>query len=286
MSRPPGPVGGRPGGASRRIAGGFALLCVVLLGLAALTAPEHLPEPNLDLAYASPGELPPFGADHRGRPLLDYARQGARVIAFPSLAAGLAVMAFAVVGGLLSCTGSSRVGTAIQAMGEVVGALPRMLVILVVALVVPKDARGLLPLALTWAILAAPGAMDEAAAVAGRLGGARFVEALRAHGYSGLRIFGWHVVALNLRPVVVRQGAEVMMQVVFLEIALSYLAVVEDQPSFTHADSLVSWADLLNLGYPAIVLDVPTVHALALGLVLVGVVAAVSLCMGVAARAR
>ena len=43
---------------------------------------------------------------------------------------------------------------------------------------------------------------------------------------------------------------------------LSYLAVVEDQPSFTHADSLVSWADLLNLGYPALVLDVPTMNAI------------------------
>lgn len=276
----------RQGTQARWVAGGFALLCLAGLALGAATAPDHLPGPVLDLAYATPSELPPFGADHRGRSLLEYARQGARVIAFPSLTAGLAVMAFAVMGGLLSCTDSNRVGTAIQATGEILGALPRMLVILVVALVVPKDARGLLPLALTWAVLAAPGAMDEAAAVASRLGGARFVEALRAHGYSGMRIFGWHVVALNLRPVVVRQGAEVMMQVVFLEIALSYLAVVEDQPSFTHADSLVSWADLLNLGYPALVLDVPTVHALVLGLVLIGVVAAVSLCIGVAARAR
>lgn len=274
------------GSTTRWLAGGFALLCIAGLAVAAATAPEHLPEPVLELAYAPPSELPPLGADNRGRSLLEYARQGARVIAFPSLAAGLAVMLFAIAGGLLSCTGSSRVGTFIQALGEILGALPRMLVILVVALVMPKDARGLLPLALTWAVLAAPGAMDEAAAVASRLGGARFVEALRAHGYSALRIFGWHVVALNLRPVVVRQGAEVMMQVVFLEIALSYLAVVEDQPSFTHADSLVSWADLLNLGYPALVLDVPTMHALVLGLVLIGVVAAVSLCMGVAARAR
>ncbi len=276
----------RQGEWTRYVAGAFALLCLLLLGWAAWVAPEHLSEPDSALAYASPSELPPFGADHRGRSLTEYGSQGARVVAGPSITAGLVVMFFAVVGGLLSCTGSSRVGTVIQAFGEVVGALPRMLVILVVALVVPKDARGLLPLALAWAVLAAPGAMDEAAAVASRLGGARFVEALRAHGYSGLRIFGWHVMALNLRPVVVRQGAEVMMQVVFLEIALSYLAVAEDQPSFTHADSLVSWADLLNLGYPALVLDVPTTHALVLGLVLIGVVAAMSLCLGVAARAR
>ena len=32
-----------------------------------------------------------------------------------------------------------------------------------------------------------------------------------------------HIIAYNLRPVVIRQGAEIMMQVAFLEVALSYL---------------------------------------------------------------
>jgi ABC-type dipeptide/oligopeptide/nickel transport system permease subunit len=155
-------------------------------------------------------------------------------------------------------------------------------------LLLPKDARGLLPLALTWAFLSAPGAMDEAAAVAERLGGARFVEALRAHGYSGARIFLVHIVGYNLRPVVVRIGAETMMHVVFLEIALSYLALSENQPSFTHADSQKSWADLLQLGYPSMIpsLDVHSGHALALGLVLLGLIAGTSIAIGQAARAR
>ncbi|MCK6507332.1 hypothetical protein L6R53_28840 [Myxococcota bacterium] len=276
----------RPGGRLRWAALAFGLACMLVLAVAALTAPEHLSPPQLALKNAAPPALPPLGADDRGRPLLEYALQGARVVALPSAVAGLLVMVLAVGGGLLSCVGSGKANTVIQALGEVVGALPRMLVVLVVALVVPRDARGLMPLALTWAVLAAPGAMDEAASVAQRLGGARFVEALRAHGYSGLRIFGWHVAALNLRPVVVRQGAEVTMQVVFLEIALSYLAVAEDQPSFTHADSMVSWADLLKLGYPAIVLGEPTLHALGLGLGLVGLVATFALSLGIAARAR
>ena len=58
-----------------------------------------------------------------------------------------------------------------------------------------------------------------------------------------------HIVTLNLRPVLVRQGAEAMMTVAFLEVALSYLAVVQDQSSFTHSDSWRSWADLLKEGY-------------------------------------
>lgn len=271
---------------SRRFAGGVALACAGLLLAGALAAPEHLPSPALDAVYASPAAMPPFGADDRGRPLWMYAAQGAQVVVVPAAVAGLVVCAMGILGGLLRSMGSERVNTWIQGFSEIMGALPRMLVILVVALVLPADQRGLMPLALTWALLAAPGAMDEAAAVAERLGGSRFVEALRAHGFSLARIFGVHLVAYNLRPVVLRQGAETVMHVVFLEIALSYLALAEDQPSFTHSDSLKSWADLLNLGYPALVVDVPAAHALVVGLALLGLVTLMNVAVGHATRAR
>ena len=270
---------------SRVIAGVFAASCLALLVVMGMFAPEHLAQPDLSMAYASPGELPPFGADNRGRPLLEYAQQGARVVALPAMLGGLVVLLFGTLGGLLACVGSGRVQAAVQGFGEVVGALPRLVVVLVVALLLPQDMRGLTPIALTWALLAAPGAMDEAASVAGRLGGARFVEALRAHGFSRARIYLYHIVALNLRPVVVRQAIETVMQVVFLEIALSYLALSDSQPSFTHNDSVRSWADILYLGYQ-VILDVETGHALALGLGLVGVVALMSLSVTWAVRAR
>lgn len=248
-------------------------------------APQHLPSPDLSAGLATPAEMPPFGADMRGRPLLDYALQGASVVGVPALAAGLLVSLLGVAGGLLATAGSGRIQGLVTALGEVVGALPRMVVVLVVALLVPRDARGLMPIAVAWALLAAPGAMDEAAAVAGRLGGAAFVEALRAHGFSRARILLYHVVGLNLRPVVVRQGAETMMQVVFLEIALSYLAIAENQGSLTHGDDTASWASLLDMGYK-VVLDVPTWHALGLGLGLLFLVAATAVTASAAARAR
>ncbi len=255
---------------------------------AAVIAPANLGDIEPSRALLGPLEALPFGTDTRGRALLDYATQGAKVVALPALIAGMVVGLFGVAGGILRCVGSERVNAALQAFSEILGALPRMVVILVVALLVPRDHRSLLPLALAWAILAAPGAMDEAAAVAERLGGSRFVEALRAHGYSGQRIFLVHVVGYNLRPVVVRQGAETMMQVVFLEIALSYLALAENQPSFTHGDALMSWADLLKLGYPSLIpsLGYDSGHALFLALGLLGVVAVMAIAIGRAARAR
>lgn len=271
---------------SRWIPASIAIAAYVALFVLALLAPEHLSPQMPDLKGAGPGLMPPFGADDRGRPLLEYAAQGASILVLPALVAGLMVGAFATLGGLVRAMGLGWVDPVMQGMGEVVGALPRMVVVLVVALVLPGDMRGLMPLAITWALLSAPGAMDEAAAVAERLGGARFVEALRAHGYSAPRIFLYHVVALNLRPVILRQAAETTLAVVFLEIALSYLAIADAEPSFTHPDSLRSWADILYLGYQAAAFDLPYGHALALGLGLLGLMAVSTLALSRAARAR
>ncbi len=267
-----------------------ALLAVgIFAALAALgwSAPEHLSEPDPSRALASWGAVPPFGTDSMGRPLLEYAMQGAKVVVLPAVIAGAAVGAMSVVGGLLRCVADARVDTIVAGFGEVVGALPRMVVILVAAILIPSNDRSLLPLALTWAVLCSPGAMDEAAAVAERLGGARFVEALRAHGFSWNRVFLYHIVGLNLRPVVVRQACETMTQVTFLELALSYLSIQQKQSSFTHPDDLRSWADLLKVGYQALVIpNVGTGHALAAGLTLVGAVVLFARLGTYAARAR
>ena len=227
-----------------------------------------------------------LGTDRMGIPLIDYATQGAKIVLYPSIVAGLLTCLFAVMGGLLRCLKYPFIDSGIQLFAEVVGALPRMVVILVCALILPRDMRGLLPLGIVWAILAAPTAMDEAGAVASRLGGARFVEALKAHGFGLFRIYIYHIVALNLRPVVVRQGSEVMMQVVFLEVALSYLAVMESKPSFTHADNLHSWADLLKMGYATVVVDEPSLHALVLGLGLITFIVVMASSISNMARAR
>ena len=257
-----------------------------LMGVLAATAPDFLSAMDLSARALGPTEAPPFGTDLDGRPLLEYAQQGAAIVLLPSIAAGLLVMAFATLAGLSRCAGLGWVDNVLQVFQELVGSLPRLVVVLVVALVLPLDWRGLMPIALTWALLAAPGAMDEAAATAGRLGGARFVEALRAHGFTATRIYLYHVVWLNLRAVIVRQGAEVMMQVVFLEIALSYLAVSQRQASLTHADSTHSWASLLYEGYTWLVADTGMAHAMVLGLALVAMVVVASQALRLAARPR
>ena len=278
-----------------RILPGALALCILLLFLTwANDAPDNLPEIAEDWeaqAFKLPFEAPPFGNDGRGRPLIDYARQGASIVVWPAVMAGVIVAFFAMLGGVLRAVGWRWMDGAVQAFGEVVGSLPRMVVVLIMALMMDRDHVSLMPIAMAWALMSAPGAMDEAAAVAERLGGSRFVEALRAHGFSASRIYVHHVVLLNLRPVLLRQAGEVMMQVVFLEIALSYLALKDDYPALTHPDSDKSWAELLIIGYRSVVFDTPDKpmpgrHALDLGLGLVALVAIMSLCMTRAGRAR
>lgn len=263
---------------------------VILGGLfvASVAAPDFLSAADRSRAYLGPFDAPPFGTDYNGVSLVEYALQGAKIVTLPAVLSGLLVMMLAIVAGLARCTNTGWTDTAMQGFTELVGALPRLVVVLVVALAIPREWRALLPIGLTWAILSAPGAMDEAAATAERLGGARFVEALRAHGFSAWRIYVHHIIWLNLRSVIVRQGAEVAMQVVFLEIALSYLAASRSDPSLTHQDSTHSWASLLYDGYTAMVTGggVPMTHAMVLGLGLVALVAFMAQAMRLAARAR
>jgi len=271
---------------TRTVALVVGLITLGILLAMSLLAPENLSTPTALIGgEKGPLEAPPFGTDERGIPLLEYAMQGASIVTVPSLASGVVVMALATAAGLVRCAGWSSIDSLIQFASELVGSLPRLVVVLVVALVLPVDWKTLFPIGITWALLAAPGAMDEAAATAGRLGGERFVEALRAHGFSGVRIYLYHVVWLNLRPVIVRQGAEVAMQVVFLEIALSYLALRRNEPSFTHSASEFSWATLLYQGYTAL-LGAPLLHSLATGLGLVALTAGMAQALHVAARAR
>lgn len=262
-----------------------AIALFALLWSASLAAPDFLPTPELASAYAPPWVAPPFGMDDRGIPLHLHAMQGAAVVTVPSVVAALLVAALATFAGLVRCLGLPWLDGAIQVVGEFTGALPRLVVVLVAALIVPREWKSLYPIALTWAFLAAPGAMDEAASTAGRLGGERFVESLRAHGFSAPRIYGYHVLWLNLRPILARQAGEILMQVVFLEIALSYLALRRNEPSFTHPDSVSSWAVLLYQGYTAM-LGVPLYHSLAFGLGLVAAVAAFAQLLRLGARAR
>ena len=135
----------------------LVLACVILVMMLnwAANAPEHLPGVDDQNAFAVPFELPPFGADRRGRPLIDYATQGAAVVVWPACFAGLLTAFFATIGGILRAIEWSWLDAMVQAMGEILGALPRMVVVLIIALMMDREQAQLCP-PIAWAILSAP----------------------------------------------------------------------------------------------------------------------------------
>lgn len=324
----------RPVNWSQRLWLGLSVVLLLGLIIAGWFAPDSLPSPSFSDAYRGPFSAPPFGNDDRGISLLPRVLQGAQIIVLPAMIAAFVLMTLSTLAGLARSAGVGWFDVVLTAFTELVGALPRLVIILVVAVAIPVLPAGydaligtdgvlasviprpsgrasLLPIALAWALLAAPQAMDEAAVTAGRLGGARFVEALRAHGFSAVRIYLYHIVWLNLRSVVVRQGAEVITQVAFLEIALSYLARSQLLPAITHSDASYSWASLLYDGYswwlvsapmPSAVeerfwlvrpfvrflpdVSEPGAHILIVGLVLLALIALMAQGFRIAARGR
>ncbi len=312
----------RPADNNQRL--GLAIGIVILVGMliATFIAPEFVQSPDLSnradagvlqplidllgwlantLGYgdyfpkplAPPPDAPAMGfwgllgTNYYGVPYMEYALQGAQIVTGPALVAGGVVGFLAILAGISRCAALGWTDTVLQAFAELVGALPRLVIVLVLALICRGfEYQGLLAIAVLWALLSAPGAMDEASATAERLGGSKFVEALRAHGFTAWRIYVYHIIWLNLRSVIVRQAAEVGMQVVFLEIALSYLAASQNQPSFTHPDSNNSWAIMLYDGYSALVGGTPLLHSIITGLILVAVVAFMAQAFRVGARAR
>lgn len=271
---------------TRRGWAGVAVALTAGWAVAGWVAPEALSVPVPSLAGAGPLSVPPFGCDDRGVPLWEYVAQGARIVFGPAMLAGALVGTVCAVAGALACTASGRRwGAGLAPLSELVGALPRWVVVLVVALALPRDARALGPIAVVWAGLALPAAIEEATRAAQRLGADQFVEALRAHGFSGPRIYLGHVVGRNLRALVVRHASEVAVQVVFLEVALSMMAQLRAQPALTHGDGVHSWASLLYFAYAA-VLGAPTGHAIGVTVLVLGWVAALAAAARRAARLR
>lgn len=265
---------------------GLALLTAGAWAVAALVAPEQLSVPVPSLAGAGPLTVPPFGCDDRGVPLLEYATQGAAIVLGPAWGAGLSVVGLGAAVGVVRAAGWGRgVSGLASAVGEVLGALPRWVVVLVVALCLPRHSRSLYPMAAAWVVLSAPGVAVEVSRAVDRIGGERFVEALHAHGFSWWRIYGGHVLGRNLRGLLVRQGTEAGLQVVFLEIALSAMSTVRQHPALTHSDSVHSWSSLLYLGYAAL-LGYPTMHALGVSALVLGGVAGLVVALRRLARER
>jgi len=217
---------------TRRLA--LAVLALVALAWAWTLLVPYDVVADVDPARAEMGPSAAhwLGTDHLGRDVAKRLVQASRAFALPGLGAALTAgvlgLAFGTAAGWLGGT----VEQGVRLGFTVVGAVPRLILVLLAATIVGDDPA---VLAVATGLVCAP---EVGAAVAARLGDLRraeFVLALRAHGVSDGRILAFHLLWVNARGVVARQVLTAFGWYVGLETTLSYLGgfgVQEPEPSW------------------------------------------------------
>jgi peptide/nickel transport system permease protein len=209
----------------------------LVISVVALLAPALAPH-NPVLLDVPPLERPsllyPFGTDHLGRDILSGVLLGAR----PAMTVVLAVAASTAVLGILLGSLAAYCGRwiddLITRLAEVVQAVPRFFLAILVAAYFGGDLRNLIILlSLTsWPFLARV-VRAECLSVVQR----EYVSAARLVGASGARILVRHVVP-NILPSALVVLAITGSRVILLESSLSFLGLGDPE--------LISWGFLLN----------------------------------------
>lgn len=214
-------------------------LALVVLGLVAVawTAAWLVPYDVVADVDASRADLGPsaahwLGTDHLGRDVAMRLVRASRAFALPGLGAALTAGVLGLVAGTTAGWFGGPVEQGVRLVFTVVGAVPRLVLVLLCATIVGDDPA---VLAVATGLVCAP---EVGAAVAARLGELRraeFVLALRAHGVADGRILAFHLLWVNARGVVARQVLTAFGWYVGLETTLSYLGgfgVQEPEPSW------------------------------------------------------
>lgn len=179
---------------------------------------------------AAPGHW--LGTDHLGRDVALRLLLGTQACVGPGLVAAL------IAGGLGGLAGAGAgwfggpVEGAVRTLFVILGALPRLVVVLLACTILGGDV-GVLAVAVGVASAPEPGGALLARFQA--LRAAEFVLAAEAHGIPPARVFWYHLLWVNGRAVLLRQMAQAFGFFVVIESTLSYLGgfgVQEPTPSW------------------------------------------------------
>ena len=264
-----------------------------ILVVMSLLAPENLSMPvcsGFKRCIEGPLQHPPFGTDTRGIPLLEYVMQGAKIVTLPAIISGLLVAFLSTIAGLARCASLTWVDTIIQAVSEIMGALPEIVVVLVIALAIPREWRGLLPIDIAWALMSTPGAMDEAASCAGRLEVRDLLRPSRRMAFRQCEFMGIMSHGLIFEQFWYDKGQRLPCRLYFRNCPVLPSRTIQG-PAFTHSDSTYSWAELLYFGYQSIISgewygEDSLMHAMVVGLGFIVLTAFIAHCFRLGARER
>lgn len=216
----------------RRLAMGLFAALLLLWAVALLVPYDVVGDVHPELADAAPSAAHWLGTDHLGRDVSRRLVTASRAFVLPGLgAAGVAGIVGLTLGTVAGWFGGAA-EQLVRLMFTVVGAIPRLVLVLLAATIL-GDTPVLL--ALAAGLVCAPELGSAVAARLGELRRAEFVLALRAHGIPDGRILGYHLLWVNARGVVARQLFTVFGYYVGLETTLSYLGgfgIQEPAPSW------------------------------------------------------
>lgn len=230
----------RPG--SRVTAGELVSLGVlVFLALAALVPGLFTPIDPLAInpteAFRPPGPAHWFGTDESGRDVFARTIHGARPSLLIGVAATVIGIALALVLGVLGGLGSKPVDYTVTRVGEVLFALPGLLLaLLFIAIVGP----GIVTSTIAVGISAAPGYARIIRSQIRAVRGAPYVEAAIVLGRSRLTILRRHILPNAVAPVFVLATLGVGQAIVWAS-SLSYLGLGAVPPA-------AEWGAMLSAG--------------------------------------
>jgi peptide/nickel transport system permease protein len=193
-------------------------------------------QPGADVAVQAadlgPGAAHWLGTDHLGRDVASRLVLASRAFVAPGV---LAALVAGFLGGALGTAAGwygGLVATAVRYVFHVIGAVPRLVLVLLAGAVFGSD---LFVLAVATGVCCAPGVGEAVAARLESLRRAEFVTALRGHGVPEGRILFFHLLWVNARGLFARQLLTTFGFFLVVETTLSYFGgfgVQEPTPSW------------------------------------------------------
>lgn len=176
-----------------------AAMLLVMATVGSLLAPQDPAAQDLLSASAAPGASHLLGTDSLGRDILSRALVGARPALIGPLVVALGTVTLAVLLGLVSGFNGGRIDAAIVRIGDMVYALPGLLVLIVVA---GLFQGGYWLAVLLMIILASPAGMRLVRSVVIAQRDLPYIEAAQTLGASSKRLMLMHILP-NIVPTVV-----------------------------------------------------------------------------------
>jgi len=212
---------------------GAIIILLLLLGLGApLISFDPADTVNYEQQLLDPSLVHPFGTDGQGRDVLMRVIKGTEAFFLPGLmAVGIALLLGALMGAF-SGYAEGWIRSGLLALLQLIDTLPRLVFIILVCTILNPS---MYLIAFVVGILFVPAIAEVIRRKVEALASEDYILAHIAHGFRPSWILLYHILWLQCRPLLIRQGTYLFSYVLFVETALSYLGdygVQEPRPSW------------------------------------------------------